>query len=67
MQLGAVRVKPRFCTLDIRAELVDQPPEAMRVVHLDQMGDLMGCQIIKHIGRREDQAPGIGKDAGGGA
>ena len=42
-------------------------PEPGRVIHLDEMGDLVGGEIVQHVGRREDQAPGIRQRSGRGA
>src|SRR4051812_778386 len=58
MQVVAVGIEPRLGALDMAADLANHAPEPRRVVHLDEMGDFMGGQIVQHIGRREDQPPG---------
>ena len=58
MQIVAARIEPFLGALDVIADPRDHPPEPRRVVHLDQMRDFMGGEIIQHIGRREDQPPG---------
>ena len=35
-----------------------QRPEARAVVEVHEMGDLVRHQVVQHLGRREDQAPG---------
>lgn len=42
-------------------------PEPRRVVHLDEMSDFVGGEIVEHEGRCEDQAPGERQRAGRGA
>ena len=39
------------------AQLVNQPPEPRRMIHLDQMRHFMRDDIVEHIRRRQDQAP----------
>ena len=36
------------------AQRAGECPEARAVVHVHQMGDLVGDQIIQHLGRRKD-------------
>ena len=57
MQIVAVGVEPRLGPFDMAADFRNDLPEPRRVVHLDEMGDLVGGEIVQHIGRREDQPP----------
>src|SRR5258708_10927801 len=50
-------MEPFLGALDVLAARSDLQPESRRVVHLDQMRDFMGGEIIQHIGRRENQPP----------
>ena len=59
-----MRIEPGLGARDMRADALDDPPEARRMIHLDQMGDLMRREIVEHEGWREDQPPRIGQDAG---
>ena len=61
MQVGAVRVEPGLGARDVRADALDHAPEPPRVVHLDEMRDLVRREIVEHEGRREDQPPRIGQ------
>ena len=65
VQIGAVRIEPGLGPPDVRTKLVHQPPEFRRMVHLDEMRDLVRRQIVEHERRREDQAPGERQHAGG--
>src|SRR6185369_3451011 len=67
MQVVAIGVEPALGAFDMVADAADDPPEPRRVVHLDEMGDLMGGEIVQHIGRRQDQSPGIRQRSGRGA
>ena len=58
VQIVAVGVEPGLGALDVAADFRDDPPEPRRMVHLDQMRDLMRGEIVQHKGRREDQPPG---------
>ena len=58
VQIVTVRIEPLLGALHRRADLATDAPEPRRVVHLDEMGDLVGGEIVEHIGRCEDQAPG---------
>src|SRR3954470_18742043 len=58
MQLGSVALEPALGLLGTRAEVVDDAPEAVRVVHLLEMRHLVRGEVIEHEGRGEDQAPG---------
>src|SRR5690349_19418771 len=67
MQVAAVHVEPDLGALMVGAEAPHQPPEPRRVVHLDEMRDLVGGEICEHEARGENEPPGIGQDPGGGA
>ena len=57
MQIAAVDIEPDLGAVGIGADAVHQPPEPSRMVHLDQMRDLVDGEIIQHERRRQDQAP----------
>src|ERR1700680_2147695 len=67
MQVVAMGVEPGLGALDMVANLVDDPPESRRVVHLDEMRHLMGSKIVEHVGRSQDQPPRERQRARGGA
>ena len=50
-------VEPGLGAADIRIDALDDPPEPARMVHLDQMRDLVRGEIVEHEGRRQDQPP----------
>jgi hypothetical protein len=57
MQIVAVGVEPALGAINMAADFRDHPPEPRRMVHLDQMRDFMGGEIIQHERRRQDQPP----------
>ena len=57
MQVVAVGVEPGLGALDMIADPRNDPPEPGRMVHFDEMRDLMGGEIVQHVRRREDQPP----------
>lgn len=59
MQIAAVNVEPDLGPLVIRAEALNETPEPRGVIHLGEMRDLMGREVIEDKRRREDQPPGI--------
>ncbi len=59
-----MHVEPELGALDVRIEATDQPPEARRVVELDQVRDLVRGEIVEHEGRRQDETPGERQHAG---
>src|SRR5438093_9063725 len=44
MKIGAMSVEPSLGMAHMRADTLDQPPEPARVVHLDQMSNLVGSE-----------------------
>ena len=60
---GAVCVEPGLGFVHCRIEPFDQRPEARGMIHLDEMRDFMGGNVVEYERRREDQAPGVGDDA----
>ena len=50
-------VEPALGAFDVIADPRDHLPEPRRVVHLDEMRDLVGGEIIQHIGWRQDEPP----------
>ena len=58
VELRAVAFEPGFRGFRGRAEFFAQRPEFRAMVHLAQMGDLMGGEIIDDAFRRHDDAPG---------
>src|SRR5579859_4572365 len=67
VQIIAVGVEPGLSALDMAADPRDDLPELRRMVHFDEMGDLVGREIVQHIGRRENQPPGKRQRPGRGA
>ena len=65
MQRVAIRVEPALGTLPVRADARDDAPEARRVVHLDEMRDLVRRQIVEHERRGENEPPRIRQHAAG--
>ena len=57
MQIVAVNIEPLLGALGLRTDTRNDLPEPRRVVHLDQMRDLMSGEIVEHIRWREDQPP----------
>src|ERR1700688_4338590 len=57
MQVVAVGIEPALGALDMTAGFGDDPPEPRRMIHLDEMRDLVGGEIVQHIRRRKDQPP----------
>src|ERR1043166_2512374 len=64
MQAGAVHVEPGFGAGQVRGDALDQPPEPARVIHLEEVSDLVRGEILQHERRRQDEPPGIGQQAG---
>lgn len=57
MKIIAVGIEPSLGALGRRTNLGYNFPESRRVVHLDEMRNLMCRKIIQHIRRRENQPP----------
>ena len=57
MQVRAVHVEPGLGALHVRTDATQDAPEPRRMVHFDEMGDLMGGQIVEHIARGQNQPP----------
>src|SRR2546430_14546393 len=47
VQVGPVHVEPRLGARHARTEALQQAPEAPRMVHLDQVGDLVRGEIVE--------------------
>ena len=60
MQARPMPAQPVARAHAVGIEAVHQAPEARPVIHLDQMGDLMGDHVIEHPFRGQDEAPGEG-------
>ena len=54
MKIRAMSVEPGLGMAHMRTDPLDQPPEPARVIHLDQMSNLMGSEIFKHKWRRQN-------------
>ena len=67
MQVGAVDVKPCLGAFHIGTYAGEQAPEPPLVVHFQEVGDLMGREIIEHVAWRQHQSPRERQRAGGGA
>ncbi len=57
-QVGAVLLDPTAVEVRVRAQPLADRPEAIRMVHLGQMRDFMGGDIVEHLRRGHDQPPG---------
>src|SRR5437868_15528758 len=57
MQRSAFQAQPGARPVAVAAQPLDQPPEAARVVVLDEVGDLVRGQVVEHERRRHDQPP----------
>src|SRR5262249_4446905 len=57
MQIGTMGVQPRLGTLHFWAYSAQHAPEPPRVVHFDEMGDLVCGEIVEHVARRQHEAP----------
>src|SRR6185312_8023758 len=57
MQVGAVGVEPGLGAADIGINACNDPPESARMIHLDQVGNLVRGEIVEHEGRSHDQPP----------
>src|SRR5262245_59537991 len=67
MEICAVGIQPGLGAAHVRANALNQPPEATRVIHLDEVGNLVGGKIFEHERRSHHQSPGIGEHAARGA
>ena len=65
MQIAAMHVEPHLGALVVRAQPLHQPPEARRVIHLDEMRHFVRGEIIQHDAGRQDEPPGKRQHAGG--
>ena len=54
----AIRLEPGFGAFDMCRELGENFPECWRMVHVDEMRDLVRGEIIEHVARRHDEPPG---------
>src|SRR4029077_10427973 len=57
MQVGALRDEPALGTADIGIDACNDPPEPARMIHLDQMRNLVRGEIIEHEGRSHYEPP----------
>ena len=57
VQVGAVRVEPRLGAAEIGINARDQTPEPARMIHLDEMSNLVRGEIIEHERRSQNQPP----------
>lgn len=64
---GALAVEPGAGGTGLGADRFDEVPEARRVVHLLEMGDLVRGEVVEDERRRHDQAPREGQVPGRGA
>ena len=46
VQIGTVRVEPGLGARHMRTETLDHAPEAARMVHFDEMRDLVRSEIL---------------------
>src|SRR5580692_2748843 len=65
MQVSAMGVEPGFGAIVTRAEPLYQPPEARRMVHLDEVRHLVRGEIIEYVARRQNEPPRERQHAGG--
>jgi len=66
MQIRAVDVEPYLGPAHVGAHALHQLPELLRVVHLDEVRDLVGGEIVEHETRREHETPRERQHSGGG-
>src|SRR5690606_32456545 len=66
VQGAAVAAQPGAALVGARVETAAGLPERGAVIHVDEMGDLMGGEIVDHRRWRHDDTPGEGKIAAGG-
>jgi hypothetical protein len=52
MQISTVGVEPCLGTTHVGTYALNQSPEPARMIHLDQMRNLVRCEIFKNEGRR---------------
>ena len=57
MQAGAMSAQPGFSTIRLGTDRFHQLPETWRVIEMNEMANLMCGEVIKHIGRRENETP----------
>ena len=57
VQVGAVCVEPRLGASGIGINARDQAPEPARMIHLDEMSNLVRGEIIEHERRSQNQPP----------
>ena len=58
MQIGPVHVEPDLGAIELGIKTLHQPPEAQRVIELDEMADLVRGEIVEDERGREDEPPG---------
>src|SRR3954449_13303009 len=58
VQLAAVALEPALGLLGALAQAVDDAPEAVRVIHLLEVRDLVRGEVVEHERGGEDQPPG---------
>src|SRR5579883_2145622 len=66
-QACAMHLQPFFGAVDMVRELGNHAPEGRRMVHVDEMRHFVRGEIIEHVARRHDEAPGKIQGAGRGA
>ena len=64
-QFGAVLAQPGSLLAPVRAALLDEPPEAARVVGDAQVAELVDDHVVEHLGGREHESPVEGERAAG--
>src|ERR1700682_738805 len=65
MQLYAMRIEPHLGAAGVGAHAEHGAPEARRMVHLDEMRDLVRGGVIEHEIGRENEPPRERQYAGG--
>src|ERR1700674_163822 len=63
VKTGARLAQPVPRLLVTRHGALDEAPKARTVIHVAEMGHLVGGEIIEHEGRREHETPGEGQSA----
>jgi hypothetical protein len=61
MQILSIIAQPVAGLFKFRQGFGDKAPEARRMVHLAQMGDLVSGNIVKNMRGRKYQTPGKGQ------
>ena len=54
-KVPAVGLQPFLALPEVRQDTRDLPPEGRRVVHVEQVAQLVDDHVVQHLGRREQE------------